>query len=302
MTLKKSGRVFALAAGLFAVTGELSAAVRVVGSDLLGLEFSRAFYAHAGRAGVAVALAFDGSREGLAHLKSGRADLGLIVVPQEAELGAAGLRTAVVAFHPVVVLVPAACPLEAITVPQLAAIFGAGRSSAAATTLRWRDLGVKGDWSQAALLPLVPESSSGLTVAFFRSTVLHEGAWKRGVVRYADVADLAVHFGGEAKPIALAATFPATTVAIRALPVARGASQKAVVASPETLAAGTYPLRAAVHVVFREEKLADIPGLLEFLYSDDAARALARADIVALPTAARNERLRALGVKEKPAP
>ena len=56
------------ALGLLAVV--LRADLRVTGSDLLGLEFTRAFYEFSGRNGLKLALALDGSRPGWAELKA----------------------------------------------------------------------------------------------------------------------------------------------------------------------------------------------------------------------------------------
>lgn len=279
----------------------LGAELRVVGSDLLGLEFSRAFYAYSGSNGLELALAFDGSRAGFERVKAGRADLGLMVLPPGAETAPLGLRAAVVGYHRVVVLVPAACPLERITLPQLAAIFGAPSANAGANATRWSDLGATGDGSGAALVPVAPVAGAGLTAEYFRSAVLRGGDWKSSVQRYASSAELAAHFAGEAKPIVLAAALPAGNAAIKVLPVAAGVRQPGVAASQETLAAETYPLRAPVHVVFSSERRAAVEPLLRFLFSDAAARALEQADIVPLPAAVRSERLGSLLVPHKPA-
>ena len=283
----------------FSLTDVRAEELRVVGSDLLGLDFTRAFYAFSGSEGIRLALAFEGSRAGFEQVKSGRADLGLMVLPRPAAGEAAEMRSATVGHHQVVVLVPAACPLDRITLPQLAAIFGA--RAAAAKAMRWGDLGATGEWSELAVVPVAPESGVGLTADFFRSEVLRGSAWKTSVRRYATKAELAAHWSGEGRTIALAATIPVGDPAVKVLAVAAGAGAgaPAVTPTPATLAAGTYSLRVPVQAVFREEQAARIGRLLEFVFSEEAARALERAEIVPLPVTARAEQLRMEHGREK---
>lgn len=283
------------------LTGARAAELRVVGSDLLGLDFTRAFYAFSGAEGIKLALAFEGSRAGFEQVKSGRADLGLMVLPRPDAGGVADMRSVTVAHHQVVVLVSAACPLDRITLPQLAAIFGA--RDIAAKAMRWGDLGATGEWSDRAMVPVAPESGVGLTAEFFRSEVLRGGAWRTSVQRYTTKTELAAHGVGEGRAIALAATVPVGDPAVKVLAVAlgAGAAAPAVRPTPESLVAGTYPLRVPVHVVYRVEKAAAIGRLLAFVFSAEAARSLERAEIVPLPAAARVEHLRMLqGAEGRP--
>jgi DNA-binding transcriptional LysR family regulator len=107
----------------FATAG---AELRVVGTDLLGVDFSRALYEYGGRHDLLLTLAFDGSRPGLDQLRAGRADLALFVLPPDEPAALAGCESAPLAFHRVVVLVPPAAPLAQVSLEQLGGIFGAG--------------------------------------------------------------------------------------------------------------------------------------------------------------------------------
>ncbi len=286
MTLRKIR--FLLAVAVVGLSGLARAELRVVGSDLLGLEFTRAFYAHAGREGVTIALALDGTRSGYDQIRAGRADFGLLVLPPDGEAPPEGTGTAIVGYHVVVVLVPATCPLERITLPQLATVFG----GTAPGLPRWSELGITGEWSGLAVVPLAPESGSGLAANFFRSVVLRGGPWRSSVQRYANGPELIARFGAETTPLALAAAAPRNNPAIKTLPVATGVRQPGIAASAETLAAGSYPLRVAVQAVFPQGKRRAVEPLLRFVFSDEAARALELAEIVPLPAAVRAERLR----------
>src|SRR6185369_11071865 len=100
--LVASGAVLALLASAGAQTE-----VRVVGTDLLGIEASRALYEFSGRAEFPLALAFDGSRPGLDQLKSGRADLALLSLRSEERDTLEGFESITLGYHCVVVLAPA---------------------------------------------------------------------------------------------------------------------------------------------------------------------------------------------------
>src|SRR4051812_37620821 len=74
-------RVFAAGAFVFLAAFGLHAAdLRLVGTDLLGLEFTKALYAAAGEEGITLSVVLDGSRPGHEQLKSGRADLALLIL------------------------------------------------------------------------------------------------------------------------------------------------------------------------------------------------------------------------------
>src|SRR3954464_11971393 len=88
----------------FWFVGIAFADVRVVGTDLLGLEFTKAFYAFSGRNGVKLALAFDGSRPGLDELRAERADLAIITWPAEESAALAPFRVVPLAYHRFIVV------------------------------------------------------------------------------------------------------------------------------------------------------------------------------------------------------
>src|SRR5204863_81422 len=80
----------------------------------------------------------------LAELKSGRADLALVILPP-AEMGLLdAFETRPLGYQRLMVAVPALCPIEQVNFEQLAAIFGLADGPRAPT--RWSDLGIGGEW------------------------------------------------------------------------------------------------------------------------------------------------------------
>jgi phosphate transport system substrate-binding protein len=307
--LRKNGLPAAARAAWFAITSWFvagwadAAELRVVGTDLLGLEFTKAFYEFSVRHGLELALTFDGSRPGLEQLKAGRADFGLFVLPPEDRPVPGDFETHPVGYHAVVIVAPASCPLDEITFDQLAVVFGAGEGGANSSGARWSDLGVGGDWAGEFVNALAPEVGTGIAVEYFRHKVLRDGALKRELPRFANEADLSTRFSGPPQPrvLAITAGLPPHTKMMKALKLAVGAGQPAVLATAETLHAGTYPLRLPVQFVFRVERRAEALRVAEFLFSDDAAQLLTAADVVPLPPTDRADQLRDVRPKEKSA-
>ena len=283
-----------LLTALAIVVGARAADLRVVGTDLLGVEFSKALYAFAVGADLRLALALDGSRPGLDELKAGRADLGLFVFAPGEEAGAEGFERRTVAYHRVVVLAPSALPLDQLTLDQIDGIFGAGAPLRLSV---WGDLGLGGAWAVSHIQPHVPAVGTGLAPEFFRHAVLHDRALKTGVVRYDRPADLASVLDGDSRAIAIAPVSPGSNVGAKLLAVAVRAGGPAFLPTLENLHSGDYPLRLPVAVFFRRGLSPSLLPLLRFLFSDEVAPHFERAELAPLPPAARRQQLLAL---EKP--
>lgn len=262
---------------------------RVVGSDLLGVEFSKALYEFAGRHRLDVALALDGSRPGQEELKAGRADLALLVLPEGEESAAPVFQSIAVAYHRVVVLVPAACPLPRVTFDQLAGIFGRGPLRVE----RWRELGVGGDWAGSTVIALAPEVGQGIALDYFCHLVLPGRELKSNVIRYPDVAGLMARFSGETRGVALAADVPPAEE-LRVLPVAVEARGPAFLPTPENLHSGDYGLGLPLRLVVRREAVPALLPLIRFLGGDEGAPHFERAGVVPIPVARRAQQLLAL--------
>jgi phosphate transport system substrate-binding protein len=283
-----SGAFVALLAGVVA-----QAAVRMVGTDLLGIEATRALYEFAGRAEVPLALAFDGSRPALNQLKAGRADLALLVLTPDETPALEGFESIALAYHCVVVLAPSTVPLDQITLGQLRDVFGESGSN---NLSRWGDLGVAGDLAAGAIGAHLPAVGQGIAVEFFRQTVLQDRSFKSSVMRYATTAELLPRLIGERRGLALAPVQP-NVPGVKMVRVASRAREPAFSPTPENLHSGDYPLALPLRLVFRRGSGQTLRPLLGFMFSDEFARVLEQAQLVPLAPAARH---RQLAVLEKP--
>jgi phosphate transport system substrate-binding protein len=269
-----------------AISVRAAAPVRVVGSDLLGVEFSKALHAFAARADLPLLLAFDGSRPGLDELKAGRADVGLLVFAPGEEVATVAFERRPIAYHRVVVLVPSALPLERLTLDQLERIFGEGGAGSFKT---WGELGVSGDWAASAIMPCAPAVGTGLAPEFFRHLVLRDAAFKPGLTRFERPTELAEAFAGESRAIAIVPAQPAGLAGVRLLAVAARGGGPAFLPTLENIHTGDYPLRLPLTLVYRREASKALAPLLHFLFGDEAARLFEAAALAPLPAAIRRQ-------------
>ncbi len=271
-----------------------AADLRIVGSDLPGLEFTRSLYAFAGREGLALAVALDGSRPGLAALKSSRADLALLTLPPGERSDLAGFESLPLAAHRVVVIVPTVMPLESITLAQLAAIYGA---NAPLNYSRWGDLGLADEWAGSPIVAHAPAAGFGLTAAYFRRAGLRDQPFRSQVGRYASAADLVQRLAGDSRALAIASALPPGATEFKVVPVAAQAGDPAFSPTAANLQSGDYPLGLPLVIVFRRESAERLWPVLRFLLSDEAAALLERAELVPAPSAQRRRQLLARETK-----
>lgn len=262
------------------------AAIRVVGSDLLGPALTAGLADYARRNELEITVDFAGSRAAAEALRAGQADLAVLsFTPEEGPPGPP-FHAVPLAYHVVVVLAPAALPLEQISFDQLARIFGEGTE---AGLRRWGELGLTGEWAARPIVPLTVSTRTGLVQGLFRHEVLADGPLQADVVRLDSADVLLKRLEPEAGALGLC---PPVTLGsgsgAKALAVARNAQTPAAAPTPEAVHRGDYPLRWPVYVVFRRTDAPRLFGLLRHLLDADVAEDLARAGFMPVPQAARN--------------
>ena len=255
--------------------------LRIVGTDLLGAEFSRGIHAFAARENLPLRVTFDGTQPALPALRSGAADLGLLFVPNEAVDSCAQLLSAPIGYQPILILVPANCPLREITREQLIGIF-AERGAQAVT--RGSDLGLRDEWA-GKWQPTVPVASLAVTGDLFRRLMIGGGALRSQVSRYESMEELRTLMTGTTKVIALAPTCPPGIA--RALAFRAGTKTAPVEPSADALHDGRYTLRLPLRLATRHQIRDGTREFIRWLLSEDGATRLRDAGVVPLPDEAR---------------
>ncbi|MDF3058425.1 MAG: hypothetical protein K0R17_2640 [Rariglobus sp.] len=264
------------------------AEVRVVGSDLFGKKFSETLTAHAKRNDLGLTLMLEGSRAGLEQLRSGRADLGLMVFAPGEKPPEAPFVSIPVAYHTAVIVVPASLPLTQITFSQLNSIYGDDSQSG---LKRWNDLGVTGEWAHRNILPNIPGPGGGITFDLFRYTVLTAPALKPTVGVQAGLAETLARIRGEEGGMAVMPLLPGNQPRLKMLLVGRTAQDVAFGPTAENIHSGDYPIRLPVYLVFRKDAARRLQTTMRYLLSEDAVPMWEQAQLVPLPIQARNQQI-----------
>jgi phosphate transport system substrate-binding protein len=275
------------------VIGPLGAGhVRVVGSDLLGLEFFKAVHSAAAAEAIDITMALDGSRSGWAQLRDGSAELALLTLTSDETVDKALFSSVPLAWHCVFVIVPGSVPLERVNFPQLAAVFG---RDVPVSFQRWGDLGLSGEWLGTPIIAVAPAVGWNLTAQIFRDRVMLGESMKATVARYTSLADLAHRLKGDTRSIVLSPVYSANSLGQKILPVGVRQKDQAFLPTPENLRSGSYPLALPLNMVFPHGAKGRIGPLVRFLLSDRVAVILEHAGLVPMSQLARLKELQLVG-------
>ena len=265
--MKFTRSIFAVVFSFLAAAAP-AAEIRVVGSDLLGEGFARAVAEFARGDGTAVKLDLRGTRPGADALETGRADVGIFLLPAAERAPSGAMVSRTMGYQVAAVVVAPTSPLTQVTVAQLRGIFG--------------EAGPKDR------TPLAVSPRAGLAWPLFQRVILQEAAPKAAVEFSPSGAALAQRLREAENSIGVAG-LAAAGAGLRALAVAAGPTDPACLPTPENVHAGAYPLRMVLHVSFPRAQAPELQRFLKFLLSDETAAALASADLVPLPAGVRNQ-------------
>lgn len=150
--------------------------------------------------------------------------------------------------------------LPGLSLPQLDAIFSTTRRCGASTDVtRWDDLGMKGDWAGREINLFGRNTLSG-TRAFFADNALCSGEYKLSLKMKPTSVQVVSAVSADIEAIGYSGVSYATT-GVRVLPVARGAGQAFVEASPENAYAGRYPLTRFLYLYLNKPPQRPLPPL-----------------------------------------
>lgn len=261
-------------------------AIRIAGSDLLAGPFQKDLESFAGRNDLRVAFDLKGSRLGLEALQQGKADLALLVFGTQDPRPGADYSAAVIGYLTSVVVVPASVSLTQIHFAQLAGVFGA---SEVGNHRRWSEIGVLGEWAPRSISAMALRRSTGLSLDLFRHNVLQKPELKPTVALLDSADEAYARLRGEEGGIAILPSAPPDDLGLKVLLVAKGSGDVAYPPTAENLHTGDYPLRLAVHVVFRKGEAGRFVPLLRHMLADETAPVFAAAGVTPLPIQARNQ-------------
>ena len=281
-------RFFALLLLCLTPLAGFASGLRVVGSDLLGEDFAEALAVFSKRENVALTTAFAGSRAGMDDLKNGRAEVALVAfAPDEAQPESTAYVVRPLAYRIAVVAAPEHLGLTQISYNALDGFFGASGPAGFAI---WRDVGVAGPAAQLGVSTHVLEGEvGGLSVDLFSRAALRVPKTKPSVQRHDRFETLQIQVTAPEGGLAVLPYVPPAGSGLRALLVAKAEGEPAFGPTADNIHAGDYPLRLPVYVAYRAENEAKLGALLAFLWSEEAARSLAKNPVLTpVPASARS--------------
>lgn len=263
-----------------------AAEIRIAGSDLLAGPFQKDLETFAQRNDWQIAFNLKGSRLGLEALQKGRADFALLVFGTQDPRPGPEYSSAVIGYLASVVVVPSSVSLTQINYAQLAGVFGA---SEVESHRRWSEIGALGEWAQRSISAMALRRSTGVSLDLFRHNVLQKPELKPTVALLDSADEVYVRLRGEEGGIAILPASPPENFGLKALLVAKAAGDVAYPPTAENLHTGDYPLRLAVHVVFRKGEAGRFVPLLRHMLADGTAPVFSASGVTPLPVQARNQ-------------
>jgi hypothetical protein len=260
--------------------------MKIVGSDLLAGSVDLDLQNFSKANELSLTMEFKGSRLGLESLQNKHADLGLLVFGADDARPGPEFSNIVIGYLTTVIAVPQSLSISQLTFAQIGGVFGAVEKG---DFRRWADIGVIGSQAQRNILAVAAGRQAGLALDIFRYSVLSKPELKSTVVLLPDAAEAASRISSDEGGIALLPTAPPDNGKLKVLLLAKGPKDVAYGPTAENLHSGDYPLRLPVHLVFRKGDAKRLAVIIRHILADETQPALNAANVVPLPTQARNQ-------------
>jgi phosphate transport system substrate-binding protein len=235
--------------------------------------------------GVSLQVKGGGTGVGLAALCQGRVDIATASRPiSDEEIELAKKKTGkapkefLVGLDALAIFVHLENPIDSITIPQLAEIYGAG-----GTITKWSDLSVKNDGCADGEIIRVSRQNSSGTYVYFREAVLgKDREYAQGITSLSGSSDI----------VALISKTPCAigysgmgyrSDNVKMLKVAKQDGQPGVEPTRETATDGTYPISRPLLIYTLGEPTGHVKDLVDWMLSDDGQKIVEASGYVRAP-------------------
>ncbi|MDR1497104.1 MAG: hypothetical protein LBS59_01630 [Puniceicoccales bacterium] len=277
--------------------GQVSAGIRVAGSDLLKGRCAAVLQKSAAKIPGGLELTLDGSLMAEKYLRLGRVDAALLVIAhgQQAKVPeiASGEWVALpIGFQSAVLVVNQLNRLEQMDFEMIAGIYGEFQ----VTDVRhWSK--VEGSGLEMPVFAFMARSADGLSVPLFRSSVLRGGEFRRETAFRNSSSEVEAEVSANINAIGCL-SMPPVQGRVRVLALAREKGASAYLPTPENLYNGDYLLAVPAYLVFPVRNRARLDMLLPVLFGADMAQALTESNFTPAPKNIRENYIRGLDKKK----
>lgn len=251
--------------------------VRVVGSDLIKPVIEPVLQNFQTKTGEVVQLSMSGSMPGSEKWQDGNAEILVeAVLPgRPVPHGAIPL-----AYSAIIVQVSPANPVQELTLPQLAAIYG---QNIGQSIQRWGELGASGTFANQSINPAVVENRQRILIDQFRSSVLKNQQFRQSVKRLASQSEVQAALSGDPGTIVITDRLPASGAA-KALSLSLGGQGDfAFGPTEQNIHYGEYPLRMGYYLRLHPQASAATREVAMTLLGAQVSQRLVEAGFIPTP-------------------
>lgn len=272
---------------LLSATGTQAAQIRIAASDLLSDFITPPLKAYAGKNDLDFKLEGIGSLPALDRLRSDEIDLAIIAVPESEEVPRDEFKVYPFAYDTAIVAVNKNNPINKISIPHLAGIFGSDEEFNFNT---WGELGLSG-WGSRNIKPLAGPSQESISLELFRYSVFSRDAMKSSLAVLRDT-EIEEALAGNIAAIGILSSLPENKD-LKVLMISDGDSLESPAYRPtaENIHLGDYPIRLAFYIAYNPRDEEKVRPMLRALLADEISQGLSKNHLFALPGTVRNQLL-----------
>lgn len=259
--------------------------IKIKASDLLKDALQETVNQQAVAAGLVCSLDFPGSIQSRQAILDGSADLVILAMPKGEKIPE-GMLDFAYTFQVAVFIVNQTNPLDQISLPELAAIFGAQPQR---NVTNWSDLNLGPAWNNRAIGTHAVRNPHILALEIFRHAAVRESPMKLNVIYHEDPAAVLAVVGEDPNALGLVPAVPLTPK-VKSLSVSENPDNAPFPPTPQNIQFGDYPPILSFHIIYRPDRVAALKPVLKIFLSDLAATALSDKQFVPLPKEERSNR------------
>jgi phosphate transport system substrate-binding protein len=265
--------------------------IHIGGSDLLQTAVGEPLTRYAKQFHLDVQVDMLGSTPAMEGLKSGKIQLAIVAVPVGQNPAPPGCKAIPLCFTADYIIVNPANPITALSLRQVAGIFGAVQESIGS----WSQLKLAGEWADRPIVPYSTSLDDGVVIEMLKFLALDQKNL-RGSVHVLNTPD-EVFSAVKNSPLAigLCGYDPGPPFKVLLLSsdktVTSSTSQTAVAPTPENIFSGEYPLRLPFYLVYNPANKTALLPFLRLVLSDAYAARLREAHFIPLTDTERNRAL-----------
>ncbi len=265
--------------------------IRIAASDLLAQFISPSLKAYAAENNQVLKIDAIGSLPAMDRLRSDEIDLAIVAFPEGSDVPRSEFSVYPFTYDTAVIVVNSGNPVNEITLPRLAGIFG---SSEELNFNTWGELGLSG-WRTRNIKPLAGPAEDSISLELFRHAVLSGRSLKPsvGIMRDSEIEEA---IASSIASIGILSGLPKNKN-LKMLMLSEGEGRTAYWPTSEIIHLGDYPIRIGFYLVYHPRAEKKLEPVLRILLGEQMAAVLSKNDLFPLPVSVRNQLLIDLNLK-----